>query len=52
MSGGIGAERLRATGQPVPATRGGPVRCVLESLALGHRRVLRRAAEFEPPVPV
>ncbi|MFC7307882.1 rhamnulokinase family protein [Streptomyces monticola] len=32
------------TGQPVPESRGALVRCVLESLALAHRRVLRAAA--------
>lgn len=32
------------TGQPRPADRGAVVRCILESLALAHRRVLRRAA--------
>ncbi|MEV6009738.1 rhamnulokinase family protein [Streptomyces sp. NPDC051976] len=34
------------TGQRPPADRGAVVRCVLESLALAHRRVLRRAAEL------
>ncbi|HEY3477611.1 MAG TPA: FGGY-family carbohydrate kinase, partial [Streptomyces sp.] len=29
-----------------PDSRGAVVRCVLESLALAHRRVLRRAAEL------
>lgn len=32
------------TGQPRPAGRGAVVRCILESLALAHRRVLRRAS--------
>nr|WP_069467059.1 rhamnulokinase family protein [Actinacidiphila rubida] len=32
------------TGQPAPDSPGAAVRCVLESLALAHRRVLRRAA--------
>lgn len=34
------------TGQRVPGTPGAVVRCILESLALAHRRVLRRAAEL------
>jgi rhamnulokinase len=41
---------LRETGQPVPAGRGGFVRCALESLALAYRRVLedlRRVAGRE-----
>ncbi|WP_030622986.1 rhamnulokinase [Streptomyces sclerotialus] len=38
------AAALERTGQPVPRTRGGIVRCVLESLALAHRRTLREAA--------
>ncbi|MEX0167967.1 rhamnulokinase [Streptomyces sp. LMG1-1-1.1] len=43
-------ERIRAycrrTGQPAPTSRGAVVRCVLESLALAHRRALRRAGEL------
>jgi rhamnulokinase len=35
-------EALRKTGQPVPPTRGGMVRCILESLALAYRRVLEQ----------
>ncbi|MBK3595803.1 MULTISPECIES: rhamnulokinase [Streptomyces] len=35
---------LARTGQAVPDGPGGYVRCVLESLALAHRRTLRRAA--------
>ncbi|MFE1515398.1 rhamnulokinase family protein [[Kitasatospora] papulosa] len=35
---------LVRTGQQVPDGPGGYVRCVLESLALAHRRTLRRAA--------
>ena len=34
------------TGQEVPESQGAVVRCVLESLALGHRAALRRAAEL------
>ncbi|WP_329023272.1 MULTISPECIES: rhamnulokinase family protein [unclassified Streptomyces] len=41
-------ERIRAycrrTGQPVPEEQGEIVRCILESLALAHRRALRQAA--------
>ncbi|MFE3517510.1 rhamnulokinase family protein [Streptomyces sp. NPDC059166] len=37
---------LSRTGQPAPAGRGGYVRCVLESLALAHRRTLREAASL------
>ncbi|MDF6017109.1 rhamnulokinase family protein [Streptomyces sp. JH34] len=35
---------LTRTGQPTPDGPGGYVRCVLESLALAHRRTLREAA--------
>ncbi|MFJ4914048.1 rhamnulokinase family protein [Streptomyces sp. NPDC088726] len=45
MPSRIDAHLLR-TGQKPPGTRGGYVRCVLESLALAHRRTLRRAAEL------
>ncbi|MFJ8647754.1 rhamnulokinase family protein [Streptomyces sp. NPDC093546] len=34
------------TGQRVPGSRGAVVRCILESLALAHRRALRQAAEL------
>ncbi|MCX4986508.1 rhamnulokinase family protein [Streptomyces sp. NBC_00572] len=34
------------TGQPVPGSQGAVVRCVLESLALAHRRTLRQAADL------
>ncbi|MER7540423.1 rhamnulokinase family protein [Streptomyces sp. NPDC097704] len=34
------------TGQPVPGSQGAVVRCILESLALAHRRTLRQAAEL------
>ncbi|WP_327267544.1 FGGY-family carbohydrate kinase [Streptomyces sp. NBC_01218] len=37
-------EYCRRTGQPVPGDRGAVVRCILESLALAHRRTLRQAA--------
>jgi rhamnulokinase len=40
------AAACAATGQPVPATRGEVVRCILDSLALAYRRVVRRAAEL------
>jgi rhamnulokinase len=40
------ARACAETGQPVPATRGAVVRCVLESLALAHRRAIRQAAEL------
>lgn len=45
MPARIGAA-LRRTGQSPPADRGGLVRCVLESLALAHRRTLREAARL------
>ncbi|GLZ46288.1 carbohydrate kinase [Actinomycetospora sp. NBRC 106375] len=35
---------VRALGQPAPETREGIVRCVLDSLALAHRRAVREAA--------
>ncbi|WP_405667661.1 rhamnulokinase [Streptomyces sp. NBC_01166] len=35
---------LTRTGQATPGSHGGYVRCVLESLALAHRRTLREAA--------
>ncbi|MGW3370608.1 rhamnulokinase [Streptomyces hydrogenans] len=40
------AEFCRRTGQPVPVTPAAVLRCVLESLAVAHRRTLRRAAEL------
>jgi rhamnulokinase len=40
------ADHCARTGQRVPGTPGAVVRCILESLALAHRRVLRRAAEL------
>lgn len=45
MPAAIGEQCVR-TGQRPPASRGALVRCVLESLALAHRRVLRQAAEL------
>lgn len=43
-------ERIAAycarTGQRAPAEQGAVVRCIVESLALAHRRVLRKAAEL------
>ncbi|MFE2557074.1 FGGY-family carbohydrate kinase [Streptomyces sp. NPDC059352] len=36
----------RGTAQQAPESPGAVVRCVLESLALAHRRALRRAAEL------
>ncbi|GHG28516.1 rhamnulokinase family protein [Streptomyces filamentosus] len=38
------AEFCRRTGQPVPGGPAAVLRCVLESLAVAHRRTLRRAA--------
>jgi rhamnulokinase len=40
------AEFCRRTGQRPPESRGATVRCVLESLALAHRRTLRQAGEL------
>ncbi|MEW9554353.1 rhamnulokinase family protein [Nonomuraea sp. NPDC050783] len=40
------AAECRRTGQTPPATEAGYVRCVLESLALGHRRAVRQAMEL------
>ncbi|THA77615.1 rhamnulokinase [Streptomyces sp. A0642] len=51
MPARIDAQLLR-TGQAPPRTPGGYVRCVLESLALAHRRTLRRAAELAGRTPV
>ncbi|WP_328302769.1 rhamnulokinase [Actinomycetospora sp. NBC_00405] len=40
------AEAVSALGQPVPDTRAGIVRCVLDSLALAHRRAVREAVRL------
>ncbi|GAB2956669.1 rhamnulokinase family protein [Nonomuraea fastidiosa] len=45
MPGRIAAE-CRRTGQRPPASPAGYVRCVLESLAIGHRRAVRQAMEL------
>ncbi|CAM5356320.1 FGGY-family carbohydrate kinase [Streptomyces griseus] len=37
------AAACRATGQPVPATPGATTRCILDSLALAHRRAIHQA---------
>ncbi|TKK84461.1 rhamnulokinase [Herbidospora galbida] len=37
------ARRCAETGQPVPGTRAEVVRCVMDSLALGHRAAIRQA---------
>ncbi|WP_329577642.1 rhamnulokinase [Streptomyces sp. NBC_01361] len=48
MTPGDMAERIRAycrrTNQPAPSSQGAIVRCILESLALAHRRTLRQAS--------
>jgi sugar (pentulose or hexulose) kinase len=40
------AEACGRTGQPVPATPAATARCVLDSLALAHRRAIRAAQEL------
>jgi rhamnulokinase len=40
------AAACEESGQPVPSTPAGVVRCILDSLALAYRRVLRQAAEL------
>jgi sugar (pentulose or hexulose) kinase len=40
------AAACRATGQPVPATPAAFTRCILDSLALAHRRAVRLAQEL------
>jgi sugar (pentulose or hexulose) kinase len=39
-------EACRRTGQPVPGTRAGIVRCILDSLALAHRRAILGAQDL------
>ncbi|WP_156724953.1 rhamnulokinase [Streptomyces apocyni] len=47
------AEACRATGQPVPETRAEVTRCVLDSLALAHRRAIQEARRLaDHPVDV
>jgi len=40
------ADLCRRSGEPVPASRAALLRCVLDSLALAHRRWLRKAMEL------
>jgi rhamnulokinase len=40
------ADACRRTGQPVPGTRAGFARCILDSLALAHRRAILAAGEL------
>lgn len=40
------AEAARRTGQPEPSSRAAVVRCVVDSLALAHRRAVRQAVEL------
>ncbi|GGX83956.1 rhamnulokinase [Streptomyces fructofermentans] len=47
------AEACRASGQPVPGSRAETTRCILDSLALAHRRAVREAQELaDHPVDV
>lgn len=47
------AEACRETGQPVPATPAETTRCILDSLALAHRRAIAEAQELaDRPVDV
>ncbi|MET9438967.1 rhamnulokinase family protein [Streptomyces sp. NPDC006551] len=47
------AEACRSTGQPVPSTRGETTRCILDSLALAHRRAIDEAQRLaDHPVDV
>ncbi|MEV7690688.1 rhamnulokinase family protein [Streptomyces bungoensis] len=47
------AEACRASGQPVPRSRGESTRCILDSLALAHRRAVRDAQRLaDHPVDV
>jgi rhamnulokinase len=40
------AAACAATGQPPPPHRGATVRCILDSLALAHRRAIRQASQL------
>jgi rhamnulokinase/L-fuculokinase len=44
-------ERIRAfckkTGQPVPQTKGGIIRCIFDSLALAYKRTLKQINELQ-----
>jgi rhamnulokinase len=40
------AEACRRTGQPAPESRAATVRCILDSLALAHRRAVRAVARL------
>jgi sugar (pentulose or hexulose) kinase len=40
------AEKARATGQPVPDDQAAIVRCILDSLAIAHRRAVRQAQQL------
>ncbi|MFJ3674033.1 rhamnulokinase family protein [Streptomyces sp. NPDC090106] len=47
------AEACRASGQPVPTTRAEITRCIIDSLALAHRRAIRDARRLaDRPVDV
>ncbi|MEV7144065.1 rhamnulokinase family protein [Streptomyces tauricus] len=47
------ADACRASGQPVPGSRAEITRCILDSLALAHRRAVRQAQELaDHPVDV
>jgi rhamnulokinase len=45
------AAACSSSGQPVPRSRGEVVRCILDSLALGYRRVVRQAAWLSGQTP-
>jgi sugar (pentulose or hexulose) kinase len=40
------AEACRASGQPVPSSPAATARCILDSLAVAHRRAVREAQEL------
>ncbi|MEU6207467.1 rhamnulokinase family protein [Micromonospora musae] len=40
------AQACRRAGEPVPSTPAGTVRCILDSLALAHRRAVRQAQQL------